>query len=531
MQKHITIMNKKFFSLIGAIAVSLICVSQTLNKSDDLCTSLPGWDIYTAGTYRYGPSFICNEDGTIDAWFAASSGMYGDVFYNGNQSPLRLNSVKSVAQSFTAKNEFQRVSVCCPTWSKTGEKLTITVYTFDRTYARSIAGTPLYQREVTLTDNGWVDGYFCPEAEQDHSIMFPAGKYMWVLSGGSEYAGVWQYSAKPSGKTTQAYRNGATIDGTFMMVTQDYGEHTYWDRPTWQQSKDGGKTWGKERDALLPTQGSRDQLSACDPGVIKIGSYYYLGYTSTENKAGVDNHLYMARGTSPYGPWEKWNGNGWGGKDPQPIVTYTEDHTKWGCGEPSMVLRNGTIYLYYTWDNGKSNTRVQTAPADDENWPAALSHRTTAINRSTFPGSDHCDVKFVDDIGKFVAMHTSSRMSNDAYINVWISDNGTTFKRLGRLSGPTLPGLHNMGLSGDEHGHMQLGKPQFIAYAYGIDSWAKWNTQLQPLEFPQELITYLRDVRVEDLPDDVPTYTLSGIRVASDTPGIHIKKGKKVFKK
>jgi hypothetical protein len=32
------------------------------------CSS--GWDIYKAGTYRYGPCFIINDDGSIDAWFA-----------------------------------------------------------------------------------------------------------------------------------------------------------------------------------------------------------------------------------------------------------------------------------------------------------------------------------------------------------------------------------------------------------------------------------------------------------------------------
>ena len=35
-------------------------------------TADAGWDIYKAGTYRYGPSIIINDDGSIDAWFAAS---------------------------------------------------------------------------------------------------------------------------------------------------------------------------------------------------------------------------------------------------------------------------------------------------------------------------------------------------------------------------------------------------------------------------------------------------------------------------
>ena len=34
----------------------------------------PGWDIYTGGVYRYGPSIIVGKDGAIDAWFAAPGG-------------------------------------------------------------------------------------------------------------------------------------------------------------------------------------------------------------------------------------------------------------------------------------------------------------------------------------------------------------------------------------------------------------------------------------------------------------------------
>ena len=47
--------------------------------------TLPGWDIYKAGTYRYGPCFINNEDGSIDAWFASPGGYHGDedqMLYN-----------------------------------------------------------------------------------------------------------------------------------------------------------------------------------------------------------------------------------------------------------------------------------------------------------------------------------------------------------------------------------------------------------------------------------------------------------------
>ena len=117
----------------------------------------------------------------------------------------------------------------------------------------------------TRADNMWIDGFYSSEAETDTSIRFPAGRYLWVLSNPSSTAGVWHYSEKANGVSTIAYENGNQINGSFYMITQEPGSSIYWDCPTYQHSNDGGKTWSTERIALLPTQGSRDELSACDP--------------------------------------------------------------------------------------------------------------------------------------------------------------------------------------------------------------------------------------------------------------------------
>ena len=45
-----------------------------------------------------------------------------------------------------------------------------------------------------------------------------------------------------------------------------------------------------------------------------------------ENPEGLCNQLYVARSKNPNGPFEKWNGNGWGG-DPAPIIYYDERDT------------------------------------------------------------------------------------------------------------------------------------------------------------------------------------------------------------
>ena len=504
----------------------------SIRKASDLMTCTQGWDIYKAGTYRYGPSFIINDDGSIDGWFAASGDTHGDKYYNpaSTQSPVAIKGVQTVAQYFKSPTDFYRLSICCPTWNSDGQTVTISVYAWKTTYRSTTLSTPLYTKTITMTDNMWVDGYYSEEAERDTSIRFPAGTYLWVLSGASDKAGVWIYSGKASGHTSTSFQNGTQVSGSYMMMTRETGAPLYWDCPTYQRSTDGGKTWTQEVKALIPTQGSRDELSACDPGVIRLGNYYYLGYTSTENSAGLDNHLYMARSTNPTGPWEKWNGKGWGGRNPQPIITYTGNHTKWGCGEPSMVVVDNVLYLYYSWNDEGTTTRLATAPADDENWPASLKQRGTVIDKSNITSSDHCDVKYCDDIGRFIAIHTAKRMTEDAYVNVWISTVGNTFINIGKLEGYLLQGLHNCGMTGDALGHIQLNRPQYIAYAYGIGSWGQWNTYFQPLQFNEELITLI-EKHLEDEKADTSCYDLSGKPAEANSKGILVRKGKKFLKR
>ena len=79
-------------------------------------------------------------------------------------------------------------------------------------------------------------------------------------------------------------------------------------------------------------------------------------------------------------------------------------------------------------------------------------------------------------------------------------------------------------------GHMQLNKPQFVAYAYGLDSWGKWNTYLQPLDFREELITLIRNAQMDPNLDEEARYNLQGIRIPHSASGIYIKGRKKYFR-
>ena len=68
------IRNNVWSAVLTAALLSLSQhpAAQTITKSDDLMTATEGWDIYKAGTYRYGQCFIKNDEGRSDAGLEAS---------------------------------------------------------------------------------------------------------------------------------------------------------------------------------------------------------------------------------------------------------------------------------------------------------------------------------------------------------------------------------------------------------------------------------------------------------------------------
>ncbi len=277
------------------------------------------------------------------------------------------------------------------------------------------------------------------------------------------------------------YRYGASIivngDGTMDAWFASTGcGSTQWDWITWKHSEDNGKTWSEEKCVLQPTPGSYDHYSCCDPGVIYFNGYYYIGYTSTVNANMCDNCIYVARSENPDGPFAKWNGNGWGGNDPQPIVFFSEPQEIWGYGEISFVELNGTLYMYYTLSGaGGHSTQVSVANALDENWPATMEHKGIAVNGGS---NDSLDVKYVEEYGKFLAISTDERLTTNSFLTFFESNDGITFEQVDIVKKNAYHFCHNSGMAGTKNGHITKDMPTFAAYAYGPD-WGVWNTRVQ----------------------------------------------------
>ena len=320
------------------------------------------------------------------------------------------------------------------------------------------------------------------------------------------------------------YRYGPSIimngDGTIDAWFASPGHNGKADEFTWRRTSNGGQSWTAEQTVM--TGGTKGQdldwWSVCDPGAACFDGYYYMAYTSTTNTStsqglqGLENDCFIARSTSPSGPWQKWNGSGWGGH-PQPIIEYMDgsEHNggpagKWGIGEPSIVVKDNTIYLYYTYDAGGTPlTKVATAPRSNANWPGSLTFHGTAVDKASLAEYDgvaadnplrgtydSCDVKYVEDYELFYAFHTSWRITAQSRLSVWTSVDGLTFKYLGDVTGNVIKYAHNMGVSGDGLGHVNLSRTQYVSYAYspevlpsGVTSRAKggWSTYWSVLTY------------------------------------------------
>lgn len=601
---------KKSFRAIIISASFFIFVSMgvfTFAQPQSLITSpSAGWDIYSGGIYRYGPSIMINSDNSIDAWCSTPGTNEYVYFYElrGTHSGVVISGTNTAAQKFTANWNFCGVDVCAASWGNSIGNLTLKLYRWNTNYATSIAGTPIVTRTfVNYADNQWLSldfetqnsgdyiwvasnpvetvgvwkdtgshygknvAYFngnvvtgdynfrivdsadhytsnspltsvqltgtstaaqkfttansfdaigvqsCSFANNignltvklfswntnyqttiagtpiatkqfvnffDNSFLKmyfqlqPAGSYLWVINGATENVGLWKLTQGGFPDNIN-YLNGAVTTGEYKTRVFEYT----WDTLTHRRSTDGGVSWGTETTALKSSPGTRDAFSACDPGVIKIGSYYYMGYTSTEDTRGTANSLYIARSTSPIGPYEKWNGSGWGG-NPQPMVTYTGPTQCFGAGEPSFVLKDSTIYIYYTWNDQTANTMVATANANDPNWPGALTQQGPAFAKVyTY---DSLDVKYIDAYGKFIGVCIGNRLNSDSFVAVYESLNGIDFvpAKVSELTQNIKPYSHNVGISGTPDGHINLNNNNFIAYAYG-QYWACWNTALNPI--------------------------------------------------
>ena len=276
------------------------------------------------------------------------------------------------------------------------------------------------------------------------------------------------------------YRYGPSIlkneDGSIDVWFSSPGNGRQWDYIRYRHSDDG-EHYTSEQIVLKPTENSDDRYSVCDPGAIFFNNYYYLGYTSTSTSknGGVNNSAFVARSKYPDGPFEKWNGKGWGGK-PKPIIEYDGNPNNWGAGELSFVIKDETLYIYYSWIDNEYLTKVAVSDLS-ENWPANIEQIDTVIVHDN--GQDSVDVVYADDLDMFFGFAVESRFNADSGISIYKSKDGIEFEQMDTIT-DIHPYAHNMGISKDLNGHINSEEEQILGYAYARGSgkyyWGKWYT-------------------------------------------------------
>ena len=296
--------------------------------------------------------------------------------------------------------------------------------------------------------------------------------------------GTVMYSTYSSG----AYRYGPSImiheDGSMDAWFSAPGNNsTQWDWITYRHSSDG-KTWSAEKTVLKPTPNSPDQCSVCDPGLIYFNDYYYLAYTSTNDygRKGYNNSAFVARSKSPDGPYEKWNGTSWGGA-PEPIIRYEGSPNGWGIGEISFVIKDEDLYIYYTYfdENGGSTYLAKADLVDD--WPLTLREKGAVCPRSY---QDSLDVAYSKDLDTFLAFSIEYRMSESSRVIIYESKTGTDFVKKDTTKTNVENYAHNLGVSKDEQGHINVKDELVIGYGYGR-GWGKWSAKFHNLKITYKI--------------------------------------------
>ena len=296
--------------------------------------------------------------------------------------------------------------------------------------------------------------YFGIEALDEGNIIFYSSE------------GYYQY-----GPSIMRYEDGS-MDAWF---SSPGNSGSQWDWISYRHSDDGIE-WSDEEIVLRPTPGSKDQCSVCDPGVVFFGGYYYLGYTATDYYAGNGsyNSAFVARSQYPDGPFEKWNGNSWGG-DPEPIIKYEGDPDGFGIGEISFVVLNEDLYIYYTYYD-LSGGNIELAKADlTEDWPSTIRYKESVLLREN---QDSLDVVYDERLNKFFGFSIDLRMTEQSRLIMYESQNGKEFTKVDSTKTNIKDFAHNVGVSKSPEGHIDSNDELLVGYAYG-EKWGRWNTVMQ----------------------------------------------------
>ena len=266
------------------------------------------------------------------------------------------------------------------------------------------------------------------------------------------------------------YKNG-DMDGWYTISGSDTGE-TWIVHNAYDSNK---KVWSPYKSVIRTESSALDSYSVSQPSAIQVGDYYYVAYTgSSNNEEGTQGNcsgIFVARAKTAEGPYEKWNGESWGGS-PRPFIYYDGPDIMQGASGASLIELDGTLYIYYTWNsadlNGSpvSEIRLAKCSASDPDWPGALQ-----FYGSVCRGKGHTsdiEVKYSEETGKMFAVGIESVSENNCAIVCFEGNTPELLTRVSAVRSGIYNGISSIGISGSVNGHIraQSTSNPYIMYSY-----------------------------------------------------------------
>ncbi len=447
----------------------------------------------SSSNFRYAAAVIANANGSMDMWLSAPGGGYGEAekwdtlnsVSGGNVAIGQLAAGGNGAIKATITEDFFSWGMYSPNWSNTAyTSARYKLYVWKDDYAATLKSEPIAEHEfLGYGDGVWLDlstqnsGYFAKTG----NTKFPAGTYLLY---GERIEGNfgWWGNGRKNGVTYYVNGTERTENGQMNRVQYSVpSDFSYTDQISWRSAgvTDIHATWSADSLDIAPSEFGNDRTCAKEPSVVKIGEYYYMAYTGSYNQDDLtkDNSVFAAR-TKTLGDksWEKWNGTGWGGETPEAIVKYDiakRDTSKfYGAGEPSLVVKDNQVFLYYTYSDvsGIFTTRLAVAANADENWPAGLADKGVMLDPAAegMANTSGANVKFIDELNRFHAIQAVNRGKTNSYIVVWESADGQTdWKQVATLSDNVRPNVDYPRYVSDEQGHVTADMKHMIVYNSG----------------------------------------------------------------
>jgi beta-xylosidase len=264
-----------------------------------------------------------------------------------------------------------------------------------------------------------------------------------------------------------------------------------WDYVRYVKSTDGGNTWSDPVDMLHATAFNGMDLSACDPSVVYFQGFYYMYYGAAITTAPnmFQTVIQVARASAVDGPYLTYTQRGtWEDtpNDPQviikPLVTRSQFPTGYGAGQPSVVVLNGKLLMWYTDDSEQAGP-----PGDFEAFRLYMLESSDpvtwtpdATSQTNIYGADSPDVKYDATGNRFVVTWVSGMFTSSASLTRAFSSDGLTWGPIESVigAGAFPPFTHNAGASADEAGQLLpsktlvgFGAPYNLAHVNSLGNW------------------------------------------------------------